>query len=44
MNRRDFGRIGAAGLAGLALPRSTVFAQGGPYRYVHVDVFTDRRL
>src|SRR5437867_3108959 len=45
MNRRDFGRIGAMGLAGAALaPRRTATAQGAAYRYVHVDVFTDRRL
>src|SRR5947207_963996 len=44
MNRRAFGRIGVIGLAGMALPRATALAQGGAYRYVHVDVFTDRRL
>src|SRR5262245_60654372 len=44
MNRRDFGRIGVMGLTGMALPRATALAQGGAYRYVHVDVFTDRRL
>ena len=44
MNRRDFGRIGVVGLAGMALPRTGAWAQGGTYRYVHVDVFTDRRL
>jgi len=35
------------GLAGFALPRpapAQTGASGGPYRYVHVDVFTDRRL
>ena len=35
------------GLAGFALPRPAPAqpgASGGPYRYVHVDVFTDRRL
>jgi trans-2,3-dihydro-3-hydroxyanthranilate isomerase len=37
------------GLAGFALPRSgragaQAAANGGSYRYVHVDVFTDRRL
>jgi trans-2,3-dihydro-3-hydroxyanthranilate isomerase len=47
MNRRDFGRTGLMGLAGFALPRpapAQTGASGGPYRYVHVDVFTDRRL
>ena len=48
MNRRDFGRIGVMGLAGVRRlrPRSPLArgAQGGAYRYVHVDVFTDRRL
>jgi trans-2,3-dihydro-3-hydroxyanthranilate isomerase len=45
MNRRDFGRTGLMGLAGFALPRpAQTPASGGPYRYVHVDVFTDRRL
>ena len=33
------------GLAGVALPQRTASAQQGhSYRYVHVDVFTDRRL
>ena len=35
------------GLAGFALRRlasAQTGARGGPYRYVHVDVFTDRRL
>jgi trans-2,3-dihydro-3-hydroxyanthranilate isomerase len=49
MNRRDFGRASLMGLAGVALPRPRLaLAQssqsGGAYRYVHVDVFTDRRL
>src|SRR6266508_3173417 len=56
MNRRDFGRIGVMGFAGissgteLSFPHSIApspvrsAAQGGAYRYVHVDVFTDRRL
>src|SRR5882762_1175977 len=49
MNRRDFGRTGLLGLAGVALtPQRQAAAQtaagAGTYRYVHVDVFTDRRL
>jgi len=49
MNRRDFARAGLVGVAGFALPRqrpapAQAGATGGPYRYVHVDVFTDRRL
>src|SRR6266496_453756 len=49
MNRRDFGRSGLMGLAGVALPRPRLTLahspqSGGAYRYVHVDVFTDRRL
>src|SRR4030095_11659849 len=51
MNRRDFGRIGVLGLVGAA-PGTELFAQSNApspvqshaYRYVHVDVFTDRRL
>src|SRR6266542_1863960 len=49
MNRRDFGRTGLMGLAGVALPRPRLALahspqSGGAYRYVHVDVFTDKRL
>jgi trans-2,3-dihydro-3-hydroxyanthranilate isomerase len=47
MNRRDFGRAGLLGVAGLGLPATAASAQGGGsggYRYVHLDVFTDRRL
>ena len=49
MNRRDFGRAGLVGLAGLALPSaaSAAAAQAANsrgYRYIHLDVFTDRRL
>ena len=43
MNRREFGRTMAAGLAAFAMPQITP----GPtksYRYVHLDVFTDRKL
>jgi trans-2,3-dihydro-3-hydroxyanthranilate isomerase len=49
MNRRAFGRTGIAGLAGLAVARSTSApalaqtAAGRSYKYVHLDVFTDRR-
>ena len=51
-NRREFGRAGLAGLAGLAIgdrasayaPRSVQAAGDRSYRYVHLDVFTDRRL
>jgi trans-2,3-dihydro-3-hydroxyanthranilate isomerase len=42
MNRRDFGRTGLAGLAALALPQTR--RQDRSYRYVHLDVFTDKRL
>src|SRR4029453_1639433 len=49
MNRRDFTRSGLAGIAGLALPHiaTPARAQSGDargYRYIHLDVFTDRRL
>jgi trans-2,3-dihydro-3-hydroxyanthranilate isomerase len=49
MNRREFGRVGLAGVAGFAVPHATRDAAAQPagprsYRYVHVDVFTDRRL
>src|SRR5215204_3621443 len=53
MNRREFGRSGLAGLAFLGgaatlsgAPRGTTLEQGGgsAYRYIHLDVFTDRRL
>src|ERR1043166_88290 len=49
MNRRDFGRASMMGLAGAALPRMTLGREqragdGASYRYVPVDVFTDRRL
>lgn len=49
MKRRDFTRSGLAGIAALTLPRiatparaQTADARG--YRYIHLDVFTDRRL
>ncbi len=46
MNRRDFGRAGLLGIAGVALPVRLMAVQGagGSYRYIHLDVFTDRRL
>jgi trans-2,3-dihydro-3-hydroxyanthranilate isomerase len=47
ISRRTFGRTGIAGLAGLAVARSgTSLAQtagGRSYKYVHLDVFTDKR-
>jgi trans-2,3-dihydro-3-hydroxyanthranilate isomerase len=47
MNRRDFGRAGLLGVAGLASPVRAASAQNasaGGYRYLHLDVFTDRRM
>src|SRR4026209_1697438 len=49
INRREFGRWRLAGLAGAALTRTTAGAvgqagEGRSYRYVHLDVFTERRL
>jgi trans-2,3-dihydro-3-hydroxyanthranilate isomerase len=48
MNRREFGRAGIAGLAGLAIgggdSARTQAGNAGAYRYIHLDVFTDRRL
>src|SRR5918912_1523703 len=44
MNRREFGRAAVAGAASLALPRAGRAAADRAYRYVHLDVFTDRRL
>jgi trans-2,3-dihydro-3-hydroxyanthranilate isomerase len=56
MNRRDFGRSGLLGLAALTLgdpkrvalrarAESTAQAPDGRgYRYIHLDVFTDRRM
>lgn len=43
MNRRQFGRASVAGLAGFAMPQGTADTPR-TYRYVHLDVFTDRRL
>jgi trans-2,3-dihydro-3-hydroxyanthranilate isomerase len=49
MNRRDFTRTGLLGTASLLLPRAAALARAQAadaktYRYVHLDVFTDRRL
>jgi len=47
MNRREWGLTTLAGLTGLALPRAASAQSAGTgrgYRYVHLDVFTDRRL
>ena len=47
MNRREWARTTIAGVTGLALPRRTAAQTAAPsrgYRYVHLDVFTERRL
>jgi trans-2,3-dihydro-3-hydroxyanthranilate isomerase len=44
MNRRAFGRAGILGLGALALPTAAAAQAAGGYRYIHLDVFTDRRL
>jgi len=49
INRREFGRAGFAGLAGAVLPSTPAgavpqAAAGPSYKYIHLDVFTDRRL
>jgi len=45
MKRRDFARIGLTGFAGAALPRAAGAQMAAPaYRYIHLDVFTDKRL
>src|ERR1700738_5364492 len=43
MNRREFGMSGLAALAGLAVPQRPP-AAALSYRYILLDVFTDRRL
>ena len=43
MNRREFGRTTAAGLAAFAIPQTSP-ATTKAYRYIHLDVFTDRKL
>jgi trans-2,3-dihydro-3-hydroxyanthranilate isomerase len=49
INRREFGRAGLAGLGGAVLPWTPAgaapqAADGRSYKYIHLDVFTDRRL
>jgi hypothetical protein len=44
MNRRAFGRAGILGFGALTLPGAAVAQTAGGYRYIHLDVFTDRRL
>jgi trans-2,3-dihydro-3-hydroxyanthranilate isomerase len=49
INRRSFGRSSLLGLAALAVPNAAASAaaqnaDGRGYRYIHLDVFTDRRL
>ena len=47
MNRREWGRTTLTGLAGLLFPRKARAQSAGSgraHRYVHLDVFTDRRL
>jgi trans-2,3-dihydro-3-hydroxyanthranilate isomerase len=49
MNRRQFNQRALAGAAAFAIPQAIRAAQvpaapGRSYRYVHLDVFTDRRL
>ena len=45
MNRRDFGKTGLAGLAALAWRHQAAAEAAAPsYRYIHLDVFTDRRM
>ena len=46
MNRREFARASAAGVAGLMIPRAGVAQSAATkgYRYIHLDVFTERRM
>jgi trans-2,3-dihydro-3-hydroxyanthranilate isomerase len=49
MNRRDFGKLGLSTLALGASARSAMHAGAQPangraYRYIHLDVFTDKRM
>ena len=45
MNRRTFGRTGLLGLAALAWRGEAAAQSGGrAYRYIHLDVFTDKRM
>jgi hypothetical protein len=43
MSRRQFGRASVSGLAAFAMPQGSADTPR-TYRYVHLDVFTDRRL
>jgi len=45
MTRREFGRSGLAGLAVFSAAPAGILQQSGTtaYRYIHLDVFTDRR-
>jgi len=45
MTRREFGRSGLAGLAVFSAAPAGILQQSGAtaYRYIHLDVFTDRR-
>jgi trans-2,3-dihydro-3-hydroxyanthranilate isomerase len=43
MSRRQFGRASVSGLAAFAMPQASPDTPR-TYRYVHLDVFTDRRL
>jgi trans-2,3-dihydro-3-hydroxyanthranilate isomerase len=42
IDRREFGRAAFAGLAVFGIPQRG--PSPSPYRYIHLDVFTDRRL
>ena len=44
MNRREFTRATVLGVAGLSLPRGAAAQTAGGYRYIHLDVFTERRM
>ena len=44
MKRREFARAGLTALAGTALPRATAAQPADGYRYIHLDVFTNRRM
>jgi trans-2,3-dihydro-3-hydroxyanthranilate isomerase len=49
MNRRDFGKLGFAtlvlgGVVRPAVHASAQAADGRAYRYIHLDVFTDKRM
>src|SRR4051812_18711596 len=44
VSRRAFGYSGLAGLAALGLPRAASAQTPARYRYIHLDVFTDRRM